>query len=88
MRKTNTQENSLRGFMSNVNKLTPGRSCSDKFYGRVTCIHAADYSKGKNSFLGRSGYGTRKFSVRNSAFVKSGSYTLGGLRAKLQAAIR
>ena len=88
MSKTNKQETILRGFMSNVNKLTPGRSCFDKFYGRVTCIRAADYSKGKNNFLGRSGYGTRKFSVSKSAFVKSGAYTLGGLRAKLQAAIR
>jgi len=81
------QENILNSFLSRVNKLTVGRSTSDKFYGRVTLKSSADYSRGHNSYLGRFGYGTRKFTVAKSNMIPNGTYTLGKLRAKLQDAI-
>lgn len=81
------QENILKSFITRVNKLTVGRSTKDKFYGKVTLVKSADYSKGYNEYLGRSGYGTRKFSVSGSKMIANGKYTLGGLRAKLEAAI-
>ena len=82
-----TQEYILDSFMTRVNKLTVGRSTKDKFYGKVTCIKSADYSKGYCEALNRSGYGTRKFSVSGSKMIANGAYTLGGLRKKLTAAI-
>ena len=82
-----TQEYILDSFMSNVNKLTLGRSTKDKFYGKVTLIKSADHSRGKCEALNRTGYGTRKFSVSGSKMIHNGSYTLGGLRAKLTEAI-
>ena len=85
--KKNTQEKILASFISRVNKLTVGRSTSDKFYGTVTLVQSADYSRGRNDFLGRMGYGTRKFSVSGSKMISNGKYTLAGLRTKLQAAI-
>jgi hypothetical protein len=82
-----TQEYILDSFMTRVNKLTVGRSTKDKFYGKVTLIKAADYSKGYCDSLKRTGYGTRKFAVSGSKMIANGAYTLGGLRKKLTAAI-
>ena len=82
-----TQEYILDSFMSRVNKLSVGRSTKDKFYGKVTCIKPADYSKGFNTYLNRTGYGTRKFALAGSKMIANGSYTLSGLRKKLTAAI-
>jgi hypothetical protein len=81
------QEYILKDFMTRVNKLTVGRSTKDKFYGKVTCIKSADYGKGFNCYLNRTGYGTRKFSVSGSKIISNGAYTLGGLRKKLTGAI-
>lgn len=71
-------------FMTNVNKLSVGKSTYNPIFGRVTLIQPADYSKGTNMFLGRAGYGTRKFSVSKSTVISNGKYTLGGLRKKLK----
>ena len=87
MKNKDIQKSILNSFLTKVNKLTVGRRTKDKFYGTVTLRKAADYSKGHNSFLNRSGYGTRRFSVSGSKFIKNGSYTLGGLRKALTAAI-
>lgn len=76
--------NKINEFMTRVNKLTLGRSTSDGQFGRVTLKKSADHSKGRNAFLGRTGYGTRKFAVSGSQMISNGSYTLSGLRAKLQ----
>lgn len=84
---TDIKQKILKDFMARVNKLTVGRSTSDKYFGKVTLKKSADYTKGINKFLGRTGYGTRKFSVSGSRTIKNGSYTLTGLRAKLEAAI-
>lgn len=79
--------NALNTFMDRVNKLTVGRSTSDDKFGRVTLKKAADTKRGYNAFLKRNGYGTRKFAVTKSALIPNGSYTLGGLRKKLTAAV-
>lgn len=79
--------NKINAFMTRVNKLTLGRSTSDGHFGRVTLKKSADMTKGLknyNAFLGRHGYGTRKFSVSGSQVINNGSYTLKSLRAKLQ----
>lgn len=83
---------SFKKFMARVNKLTLGRSTTDRIYGSVTLIKSADHSK-FNSFYKRtgitaSGHGTRKFSVSNSHLIPNGSYTLTGLRSKLSEAIK
>lgn len=75
--------NKINEFLTRVNKLTLGRSTADETFGSVTLKKSADYTRGHNAFLGRSGYGTRKFSVSKSQVIPSGSYTLAGLRAKL-----
>lgn len=76
--------NKINAFMTRVNKLTLGRSTSDERFGRVTLKKSADMTKGYNAFLGRRGYGTRKFSVSGSQVIPNGSYSLSGLRTKLQ----
>ena len=81
------QEYILKDFMTRVNKLSVGRSTKDKFYGKVTCIRSADYGRGYNCYLDRTGYGTRKFAVSGSKMISNGAYTLSGLRKKLTAAI-
>lgn len=85
------QNKILKDFMSRVNKLTVGRSTSDKFYGKVTLRKAADRSK-FNARVNRygitsSGNGTRKFYLSGSKMINDGTYTLTGLRSKLTAAI-
>lgn len=87
MKNTATQEKILKSFMSNVNKLSVGRSTTDKYYGKVTLIKSADHSKAYNKYCNRTGYGTRKFSVARSMMIPNGCYTLGGLRSKLDSAI-
>lgn len=83
MTKKEMKESIVKEFMNRCNKLVVGRSVSDEKFGKVTLIRAADHSKGWNEFLGRSGYGTRRFAVSGSKTVANGSYTLGGLRKKL-----
>lgn len=86
MNKTNKQY-ALKSFISNVHKLTPGRSVTSDLFGRVTCISAADHSKGRVIALRRTGYGTRKFSLSKSPVAPSGKYTITKLVQKLEAAI-
>lgn len=74
---TEIQNEIMKSFMSRVNKLTVGRSTYDKFFGTVTLKKAA--TETKNS--------SRKFSVSDSSMIRSGAYTLGGLRKALSKAI-
>ena len=82
-----SQEYILKSFLSNVNKLTPGKSTFDKYFGRVTCIKEADHTRAYNKHINRTGYGTRKFSVAKSTLIPSGKYTLGTIRRELSDAI-
>lgn len=80
MKTTKTTKYAVASFMSNVNKLDKNvhkQTHSEKF-GTVKLVKAATESKN----------GKRMFSVKNSTVVKSGSYTLGGLREKLMASAR
>lgn len=86
MKKNTKNQYALKSFLDNVNKLTPGRSAVSKF-GRVTCKKAADNTRNVNTFLHRTGYGTRLFSLSKSEYLPSGKYTLGKLRQKLADAI-
>lgn len=76
----------LKSFLSNVNKLVPGRRTASQF-GIVTCKRAADHTRGRVGRLNRTGYGTRLFSLSKSDYAASGKYTLGKLREKLTAAV-
>lgn len=55
-----------------INKLTIGRRFIDADVGTVTCIKPANGS-----------YGSRRFSVKGSTFLKSGKYSLGGIRSRV-----
>ena len=77
-------ENKIKSFLSNVNKLQVGRTARSDEFADITCIEAAN-GKGYNKYLNREGYGTRKFSVKNSKLdnLKNGKYTLGGIRKRM-----
>lgn len=73
---TEIQNEIMTTFMARVNKLTVGRKTSDKFFGTVSLKKPASATAS----------GSRKFSVK-SKMIKSGSYTLSGLRKALSTAI-
>ena len=68
-------EHRVRSFLSNVNKLDMRvhRQTHDAQFGTVVLKKAAWESRS----------GKRVFAVKGSPVLKSGSYSLGGLRAKL-----
>lgn len=75
-----TTEYMVRSFLENVNKLDKfvHRQSHSERFGTVKLVKSATESKS----------GKRMFSVKNSPVIKSGSYSLGGLRTKLLAAVR
>ena len=68
-------EHRVRSFLSNVNKLDMRvhRQTHDTQFGTVVLKKSAWESRS----------GKRVFAVKGSPVLKSGSYSLGGLRAKL-----
>lgn len=79
MKTTKITKYSVESFMTNVNKLDKFvhlQTHSEKF-GTVKLLKAAYETKN----------GKRMFSVKNSPVIKSGSYSLGGLRKKLLAVV-
>lgn len=87
MKNSNATWYTVKSFMENVNKLTPGRRAISDELGIVKCIKAADHSRGYVESLKRSGQGTRLFTMSKSPVVPNGKYTLGKLRAKLNEAV-
>lgn len=69
----------LNSFLRYINKLTPGKTAHSDTFASVTCVKAADYSKGHVARLNRSGYGTRKFKIDGV----NGRFTPAKLREKL-----